>query len=294
MKAPSTPQPGFFRSISGREAPSRFAPVNGHRPLDTPTPTQHDMVGLSSAFTNPRNPPPASLCTSRASDSAGDQAKRVDAVPKSHNAFPGPTQRRRCWFSAERQDSSGLLDQYSSCPVAFADRPSLLPNGFCHVNEKAEPTPPCPYIHATRVVDRLDGRQLGGALACDAGCRSSRETHRNTGSARDGALRRTAGGKRGQVGEVEAQRDPRIWVAARPGAPGITLTGLDWSGIRSHRDRGGDGSINKKKETAMRKLVSLVFALGLLLGIAGSALAECGGSHTDTATPAPTKPMPQS
>ena len=44
----------------------------------------------------------------------------------------------------------------------------------------------------------------------------------------------------------------------------------------------------------MRKLVSLVFALGLLLGIAGSALAECGGSHTDTATPAPTKPMPQS
>lgn len=44
----------------------------------------------------------------------------------------------------------------------------------------------------------------------------------------------------------------------------------------------------------MRRVMAVLLALGLLLAVAGSALAECGGSHTDTATPAPQKPLPQS
>jgi len=44
----------------------------------------------------------------------------------------------------------------------------------------------------------------------------------------------------------------------------------------------------------MRKVLSLVFALGLLLGVAGTALAACGGSHTDASTPPTTQPLPQS
>jgi hypothetical protein len=45
----------------------------------------------------------------------------------------------------------------------------------------------------------------------------------------------------------------------------------------------------------MRRLVTLLLALGLLLGVAGSALADCGAGHTDTATPTtPGKPLPQS
>jgi hypothetical protein len=44
----------------------------------------------------------------------------------------------------------------------------------------------------------------------------------------------------------------------------------------------------------MQKMLSFLVALGLLLAIAGTALAECGSGHTDTAQPAPTKPQPQS
>jgi len=45
---------------------------------------------------------------------------------------------------------------------------------------------------------------------------------------------------------------------------------------------------------AMRKLVTMLLALGLLLGVAGSALANCGAGHTDTAQPTTGKPLPQS
>ncbi len=44
----------------------------------------------------------------------------------------------------------------------------------------------------------------------------------------------------------------------------------------------------------MRKMLGLLIALGLMLAISGTALAECGSGHTDTAQPAPTKPQPQS
>ena len=44
----------------------------------------------------------------------------------------------------------------------------------------------------------------------------------------------------------------------------------------------------------MRALMPLLIALGLLLAVAGTTFAECGGSHTDTATPTTTKPLPQS
>lgn len=44
----------------------------------------------------------------------------------------------------------------------------------------------------------------------------------------------------------------------------------------------------------MRRLMTVLLALGLLLGVAGSALATCGASHGDTATPTTEKPLPQS
>ncbi|MGE5849047.1 MAG: hypothetical protein ACM362_02830 [Candidatus Methylomirabilota bacterium] len=44
----------------------------------------------------------------------------------------------------------------------------------------------------------------------------------------------------------------------------------------------------------MRKMMALLMALGLMLTVAGTALAECGSGHTDTAQPTPTKPPPQS
>jgi len=44
----------------------------------------------------------------------------------------------------------------------------------------------------------------------------------------------------------------------------------------------------------MRKMLALLIALGLMLAVAGTALAECGTGHTDTAQPTPTKPPPQS
>ncbi len=43
----------------------------------------------------------------------------------------------------------------------------------------------------------------------------------------------------------------------------------------------------------MRLLMSLLIALAMFLGIAGTALAECGADHTDTAKPTTTKPQPQ-
>jgi hypothetical protein len=44
----------------------------------------------------------------------------------------------------------------------------------------------------------------------------------------------------------------------------------------------------------MRKLLSLVLALGLLLGVAGTAMANCGAGHTEAGTNPPTQPLPQS
>ncbi len=43
----------------------------------------------------------------------------------------------------------------------------------------------------------------------------------------------------------------------------------------------------------MRRLMSLLIALGLLLAVAGTALAECSADHPDTAKPTTTKPQPQ-
>ena len=43
----------------------------------------------------------------------------------------------------------------------------------------------------------------------------------------------------------------------------------------------------------MRKLITLLFVVGLLMGVAGSALANCGASHTNTATPSSEQPKPQ-
>jgi hypothetical protein len=43
----------------------------------------------------------------------------------------------------------------------------------------------------------------------------------------------------------------------------------------------------------MRKLVTLVLAVGLLLGIAGNALANCGVDHANTPTPSSERPKPQ-
>jgi hypothetical protein len=42
----------------------------------------------------------------------------------------------------------------------------------------------------------------------------------------------------------------------------------------------------------MRKLSALLLAFGLMLGVAGSALANCGAEHTDTAKPT-SQPQPQ-
>ncbi len=44
----------------------------------------------------------------------------------------------------------------------------------------------------------------------------------------------------------------------------------------------------------MRRFVTVLLALGLLLGAAGNAVANCGASHADTATPTTEKPLPQS
>lgn len=44
----------------------------------------------------------------------------------------------------------------------------------------------------------------------------------------------------------------------------------------------------------MRALMPLLIALGLLLAVAGTTFANCGGDHTDTATPTTTRPLPQS
>ena len=35
----------------------------------------------------------------------------------------------------------------------------------------------------------------------------------------------------------------------------------------------------------MRRLAALLLAFGLVLGVAGSALAQCGADHADTAKP---------
>lgn len=66
------------------------------------------------------------------------------------------------------------------------------------------------------------------------------------------------------------------------------------NGLLYKRPSSTVGNHHKEGGTAMRKLVALMLALGLLLGVVGTALAECGGSHTDTATPTTQKPLPQS
>jgi hypothetical protein len=42
----------------------------------------------------------------------------------------------------------------------------------------------------------------------------------------------------------------------------------------------------------MRKLASLLLALGLLIGVAGTAIANCGGQHADTTATSPTTTQP--
>jgi hypothetical protein len=43
----------------------------------------------------------------------------------------------------------------------------------------------------------------------------------------------------------------------------------------------------------MRKLMALLLAFGLLAGVAGTALANCGADHAGSSTPAPEQPKPQ-
>jgi hypothetical protein len=42
----------------------------------------------------------------------------------------------------------------------------------------------------------------------------------------------------------------------------------------------------------MRQLAALLLAFGLIVGVAGSALANCGADHADTAKPT-SQPQPQ-
>jgi hypothetical protein len=42
----------------------------------------------------------------------------------------------------------------------------------------------------------------------------------------------------------------------------------------------------------MRRIVTLFLALGLVLGVAGGAMAECGASHADSTKPT-SQPQPQ-
>jgi hypothetical protein len=43
----------------------------------------------------------------------------------------------------------------------------------------------------------------------------------------------------------------------------------------------------------MRKIVTLLLAFGLLLGVAGTALANCGATHADTPVPSTERPPSQ-
>jgi hypothetical protein len=43
----------------------------------------------------------------------------------------------------------------------------------------------------------------------------------------------------------------------------------------------------------MRKFVSLLLAFGLVLSVAGSALANCGADHAGSSTPPTERPQPQ-
>jgi len=43
----------------------------------------------------------------------------------------------------------------------------------------------------------------------------------------------------------------------------------------------------------MRKVLTLVLAVGLLMGVAGSAFANCGVDHANTGTPSSERPKPQ-
>ncbi len=43
----------------------------------------------------------------------------------------------------------------------------------------------------------------------------------------------------------------------------------------------------------MRKIVTFVLAVGLLVGVAGSAFANCGVDHANTGTPLSERPKPQ-
>ena len=93
--------------------------------------------------------------------------------------------------------------------------------------------------------------------------------------------------RRGKAGEVK-QWEPHSRVRRAENFVDKT------KGLLYKRPSSTVGNRYKEGGTAMRRLVTLMLALGLLLGVAGSALAECGGSHTDTATPTTQKPLPQS
>jgi len=43
----------------------------------------------------------------------------------------------------------------------------------------------------------------------------------------------------------------------------------------------------------MRKLITLLLAFGLIVGVGSSALANCGADHPNTATPSSERPQPQ-
>ncbi len=43
----------------------------------------------------------------------------------------------------------------------------------------------------------------------------------------------------------------------------------------------------------MRRLMTLLIAVAMMLAAAGTALAECSADHPDTAKPTTTKPQPQ-
>jgi len=43
----------------------------------------------------------------------------------------------------------------------------------------------------------------------------------------------------------------------------------------------------------MRKVITLLLALGLLVGATGGALANCGAGHTDTPSPSTGRPPAQ-
>jgi hypothetical protein len=69
------------------------------------------------------------------------------------------------------------------------------------------------------------------------------------------------------------------------------LTGPMHSGISILPER--FGNVLRKGGMHMRKIVTLLLAIGLLLGAAGSALANCGADHANTTAPPTERPQSQ-